>query len=48
MSAIITINNNTELNELINLLYGDRPIILNNEYPNCNFLDLTKDNVEIV
>ena len=47
MSAIITINN-TEINELINLLYGDRPIILNNEYPNSNFLDLTKNNVEIV
>ena len=47
MSAIITVNNN-EVNELIYLLYGDRPIILNNEYPNSNFIDLTKDNVEIV
>jgi hypothetical protein len=46
MSAVITINT-TEVNELINLLYGDRPIILNNEYPN-NFLDLTKDNVVII
>lgn len=48
MSAIIQINNQNELNELINLLYGDRQIIINNEYPNCNFIDLTINNVDIV
>ena len=50
MSAIITINN-TEVDELINLLYGDSIVILTNEcehYTNFNFIDLTKNNVEIL
>ena len=48
MSAFITIDDNNDLNELINLLYGDKQIILNNEYPNSNFVDLTVNNVEII
>ena len=48
MSAFITIDDNNELNELIYLLYGDKQIILNNEYPNSNFVDLTVNNVEII
>ena len=48
MSAIIQINNQNELDELINLLYGDRQIIINNDYPNSNFIDLTINNVEII
>lgn len=48
MSAVIQINNQNELNELINLLYGDKQIIINNEFPNSNFVDLTVSNVDIV
>jgi hypothetical protein len=48
MVAVIEINNTNELNELINLLYGDREILLNNDYHNFNFVDLTKDNVDII
>jgi hypothetical protein len=47
MSAVIEINTN-ELTELINLLYGDRQILINKEYLNSNFVDLTKDNVVII
>ena len=47
MSAVIEINTN-ELTELINLLYGDKEILINKEYLNSNFVDLTKDNVVII
>ena len=45
MSAIIEINNN-ELTELINLLYGDKQILINKEYP--NFVDLTTNNIQFL
>jgi len=48
MVAVIEVSNTNELNELINLLYGDREILLNNDYRNFNFVDLTKDNIDII
>tara|TARA_R110000803_G_scaffold32928_2_gene72258 strand:+ start:640 stop:786 length:147 start_codon:yes stop_codon:yes gene_type:complete len=48
MVAVIEVSNTDELNELINLLYGDREILINNDYNKYNFVDLTKDNVYII
>jgi hypothetical protein len=47
MSAVIEINNN-ELTELINLLYGDKQILLDKEYLNSNFVDLTTNNIQFL
>lgn len=47
MSAVIEINNN-ELTELINLLYGDKQIIIDKEYLNSNFVDLTTNNIQFL
>ena len=48
MVAVIEVSNTDELNELINLLYGDKEIIINNDYNKFNFVDLAKDNVDII
>ena len=45
MCAVIEIKN-YELNELINLLYGNRGLIINTESP--DFVDLTVENVEFI
>jgi hypothetical protein len=47
MSAVIEINNN-ELTELINLLYGDKQILIDKEYLNSNFVDLTTNNIQFL
>ena len=48
MVAVIELNDTNELDELINLLYGDQQIIIKKEYTTFNFIDLTTNNVEII
>ena len=46
MVAVIEVDTQDEINELIDLLYGNNDIILEKQY--SNFIDLTTENVNIL